>query len=99
MEDYVDFDFLRYIVSSNIRTTILFSLNEGSKSLNDLKRDVDLDSRNMLRVIRHLIDQDLISKTDKNYSLTNSGRLIALNLMNFLDLSSQFMCFYHFVIG
>ena len=100
MAAYDDFAFFRYIVSSNIRTTILFSLNdcnrfiillflnEGSKSLDGLKSDVDLDSRNMLRVIRHLIDQDLISKTGKEYSLTNSGRLIALNLMSFLDVSS-----------
>lgn len=83
-----DFDFFRCIVSSNIRTTILFSLNEGSKTLKELKSDVGLDSRNMLRVIRHLIAHGLISKTDKEYSLTNSGRLIALNLKNFLDVSN-----------
>ena len=79
---------LKVLTSSKVRMSVLFSLMEGSKSLNDLKSDDDEESvRNLLRILRQLIDLDLVSKTGREYSLTNSGRLIVLNFESFMDKS------------
>lgn len=85
MMEMVGIDFLQFIVSSNIRSSVLFSLMEGSKRSSDLKTEVDAHSRNLLKGLRELTDCELVCKKGKEYSLTNSGRLVVLNIMHFAD--------------
>lgn len=89
MMENLDFKFLKFIVSSNIRSSVLFSLMDGSKSSAELKNDVDANGRNLLKALRQLADLDLVCKTGKEYSLTNSGKLIVLNIRGFMDESSE----------
>ena len=75
---------LGYLMSSEIRSYILFSLMEDSKTSKELKNDARWSSRNVTKALKRLVDLELVYKTGSSYSLTISGRLIILNIINFL---------------
>ena len=77
-------DLLKFLTSSSIRTGILLSLNESSKNLTNLKQDLNLESSTIIHSTNKLEKRNLISKNGENYSLSQTGKIFALKLVNLI---------------
>ena len=77
-------DLLKFLTSSNVRTRILLSLNESSKNLSDLKRELNLESSTIIHSTSKLEKRDLIFKNGENYSLSQIGKIFAIKLVNLI---------------
>jgi len=77
-------DLLKFLTSSNVRTSILLSLNESSKNLTDLKQALNLESSTVIHSTSKLEKRDLIFKNGENYSLSQTGKIFALKLVNLI---------------
>lgn len=75
---------LRFILSSNIRINILFSLYDRNKDINDLKKELKKRPENILREIKKLNQKGFVEKKDKTYYLSSTGVLIVLQSINFV---------------
>lgn len=75
---------LRMAVCSDLRRNLLISLNEGKKSLGDLRDELQISSSTAIHALRQLEKNDLAFQ-DKNrdYLLTDIGRIIALKMLDF----------------
>lgn len=77
-------DLLKFLTSSNVRTSILLSLNESSKNLTDLKQELNLESSTVIHSTNKLEKRDLIFKNGENYNLSQTGKIFALKLVNLI---------------
>ena len=77
-------DLLKFLTSSNVRTSILLSLNESPKNLTGLKQDLNLESSTVIHSTNKLEKRDLIFKNGENYSLSQTGKIFALKLVNLI---------------
>lgn len=81
-----DHDIARLAVCSDLRKNILISLNEGDKSLGDLRERLDISSTTAIHALRDLEKHRLTQQDqERKYCLTNIGHIIALKLMEFQD--------------
>ncbi len=77
-------DILHLAVCSELRRNILISLNEGKKPLADLRDGLNISSTTAIHALRELEKNSLVfQEKDKNYGLTNTGRVITLKLLDF----------------
>lgn len=67
---------VKFVTSSDIRMSILLSLYEGSKNINNFTSEIKKRPENILREIKKLIEHGFIEKKDKAYFLTSAGILI-----------------------
>jgi predicted transcriptional regulator len=75
---------LRMAVCSDLRRNLLISLNEGKKSLGDLRDKLQISSSTAIHALRELEKNDLASQDEnRDYLLTSIGRIIALKLLDF----------------
>ena len=79
------FDLTRYILTSEIRLNLLLSLYDDSKVLNEIKLDLDKKPGNLLRGLNELIERKLVVKNDKTYSLSSTGYLLSMNILNLFN--------------
>ncbi len=80
------YETIKYILASEIRLKLLLSLYDSDKNLENLRKDLgDKKSTNILRGLNELNELDLINKSDKIYSLTSVGYLVALNIANIYE--------------
>ncbi|MCZ3366119.1 MULTISPECIES: helix-turn-helix transcriptional regulator [Methanobacterium] len=77
-------DLLKFLTSSNVRTSILLSLNESSKNLTGLKQDLNLESSTIIHSTSKLEKRDLIFKNGENYSLSQIGKIFTIKLVNLI---------------
>ncbi len=79
-------DILRLAVCSDLRKNTLISLIEKKKSLADLRDEMNISSTTAIHALKDLGKGNLTYQ-DKNrdYSLTNTGRIVALKLQNFIN--------------
>lgn len=77
-------DLLKFLTSSNVRTRILLSLNESSKNLSDLKRELNLDSSTIIHETNKLEKRNFIFKDRETYILSQTGKIFALKLVNLI---------------
>jgi predicted transcriptional regulator len=79
-------DICRLAVCSDLRKNILTSLNEGKKQLRDLRDELNVSSTTAIHTLKELERHNLVVREkDKNYSLTNIGRIATLKLLDFSD--------------
>jgi len=79
-------DFLHLTACSNLRKNILISLNEHEKSLADLRDGLNISSTTALHALKELERSKLtFQNRNKNYGLTNIGRIMAIKLMDFIN--------------
>jgi predicted transcriptional regulator len=79
-------EIVKLAVCSDLRKNILISLNEGDKSLGDLRERLDISSTTAIHALRDLEKHRLTQQDkDRKYCLTNIGSIIALKLMDFED--------------
>jgi len=77
-------DIHRLAVCSDLRRNILINLNEGKKPLGNLRDCLKISSTTAIHALRELEKYNLtFQDKNKNYSLTNIGRIIALKLLDF----------------
>src|SRR3972149_8584971 len=82
IENYHDIH--RLAVCSDLRRNLLFSLFEGNKSLSKLRDGLKISSTTAIHSLRDLEKGNLtFQDKNKNYSLTNIGRIIAMKLIDF----------------
>lgn len=79
------FDLTRYILTSEIRLDLLLNLYDESKVLDEIKSELNKKPGNILRSLNELIDKKLVIKSDKRYSLSSTGYLLAMNIINLFD--------------
>ncbi|MGB9978953.1 helix-turn-helix transcriptional regulator [Methanobacterium sp.] len=77
-------DLLKFLTSSNVRTSILLSLNEGPKNLSDLKQELNLESSTIIHSTSKLEKGHFIFKNGENYTLSQTGKIFALKLVNLI---------------
>ncbi len=77
-------DILRLAICSDLRKNLLITLNEGAKSLGSLRDGLNISSTTALHALKELEKSNLIFKDrDKNYALTNIGRITAFKILDF----------------
>lgn len=77
-------DLLHLTACSNLRKNILISLNEHEKSLGELREGLKISSTTALHALKELEKSKLtFQNRNKNYGLTNIGRIITLELLDF----------------
>lgn len=76
---------IRYILKSEFRVGLIFSLYKSSKNLDELREDLNKPSTNIFKGLKDLKKYNLIWKNDKNYSLSFTGYFLALNLLNYYE--------------
>jgi predicted transcriptional regulator len=77
-------DMLHLTACSDLRRNILISLIEQDKSLGDLREGLEISSTTALHAIKELENNNLtFQQKNKNYALTNTGRIITLKLVDF----------------
>ena len=79
------FDLTRYILTSEIRLNLLLNLYDKSKVLDEIKSELNKKPGNILRSLNELIDRKLVVKSDKRYSLSSTGYVLAMNIINLFD--------------
>lgn len=75
-------DDLKFITTSSVRTKIILSLNQGSKSLNELKSQLGLERSSISHALKKLENEDIVFKKEKKYFLTSIGKLYAVKSEN-----------------
>jgi predicted transcriptional regulator len=77
-------DLFHLAACSNLRRNILIFLNEHEKSLGDLRDGLKISSTTALHALKELEKSKLtFQNRNKNYGLTNIGRIITLELLDF----------------
>ena len=72
---------LKFLISSEIRLKILFSLYDSSKSIKELESEFNKKSGNISRALKELKKYNLITRfSDKQFAITSTGFLVAKNL-------------------
>lgn len=79
------FDLTHYILTSEIRLDLLLNLYGESKVLDEIKSDINKKPGNLLRSLNELIERKLVIKSDKRYSLSSTGYLLTMNIINLFD--------------
>ena len=79
------FDLTRYILTSEIRLDLLLNLYEGSKNLSEITYELNKKPGNLLRGLNELIEKKLVLKHDKLYSLSSTGHLLTMNIINLFN--------------
>lgn len=82
-------DDLKFLTASDVRTKIIIVLNEGSKNLGDLKDKTNLNSSTILHGMSQLEEKNLILKKSGGYSLSQTGKIVALNITNLIKTSTS----------
>ena len=82
-------DDLKFLTGSDVRTKIIIVLNEGLKNLGDLKNETNLNSSTILHGMSQLEEKNLIFKQSGGYSLSQTGKIVALNLINLVKASTS----------
>lgn len=77
-------DDLKFFVSSEVRAKILIILSEGSKDLAGLKKEIHLSSSTILHGMYQLEQKDIIVRKSGNYSLSQTGEIIADKLIDMI---------------
>jgi len=82
-------DDLKFLTASDVRTKIIIVLNDGLKNLSDLKDETNLNSSTILHGMSQLEEKNLILKQSGGYSLSQTGKIVALNLIKLIEASTS----------
>ena len=84
--DLEDFNLLKFIMTSELRLKLLFSLYESSKSIKELESEFNRKSGNISRGLNELKSCKLIERLpNKLYVISSTGFLLAKNLENLIN--------------
>lgn len=79
-------ELMRLAVCSELRKNILVYLNDGEKSLREMREEMNVSSTTAIHALKDLEKSNLtFQDQDKKYALTNTGKIISLKLSDFSD--------------
>ena len=85
INDLDDFNLLKFIVTSELRLKLLFSLYDSSKTIKELESEFNRKPGNISRGLNELKSCKLIQKfPNKMYAVSSIGFLLAKNLENLM---------------
>jgi predicted transcriptional regulator len=74
----------RLVVCSDLRKEIIFTLYESQKSLGDIRDSLKISATTAIHALKELEKGNLtFQDKNKNYCLTNIGRIIAMKMLDF----------------
>ncbi|NJD51820.1 MAG: winged helix-turn-helix domain-containing protein [Candidatus Methanoperedens sp.] len=77
-------EILHLTACSDLRRNILISMIKNDKSLGDLRKELNISSTTALHALKDLEKNNLtFQQKNKNYALTNVGKIITLKLVDF----------------
>ena len=76
---------VKYILTSGMRTKLLLSLYEHSKKLEEIRNDLKKPSATILHGLKELENKNLIRKIQKNYELTSNGYILTTNMIKLIE--------------
>jgi len=82
---FSEFDTLRHILNSTMRTKLLLSLYHDKKKLATLRDDLGKPSATILHGLKELSKNSLITKIDKYYCLSSVGYIFTVNLLKLIE--------------
>ncbi|WP_405269196.1 helix-turn-helix transcriptional regulator [Methanobrevibacter sp.] len=81
----MNFDLMRFILTSDMRSNLLLELFESEQNVESLKANLNKSHGSILRGLKELIEKDLVYKSDKSFFLSSTGFLITLNIISLFD--------------
>lgn len=78
-------DDLKFITASDVKMKIILSLKEGQKKLSDIKNSINISSSTILHNMRQLESKKLVIKEFQDYSLSQTGEIVVLNLITMIN--------------
>ena len=80
-----EFQNVKYLLTSSMRTLILVVLYNEKKNLNEIRNELKKPSATILHGLKELEDNNLIKKERKYYTLTSNGYLLATNIIKLIN--------------
>ena len=76
---------IKYILTSTMRTKLLSSIYNDSKNLVDLRIELEKPSATILHGLKELENLNYVKKVQKHYQLTSNGYLLTTNMIKLID--------------
>jgi predicted transcriptional regulator len=93
-------EMLRLVICSDLRKNLILSLKKGTTTLPDLRKTTRTNSTGVIHALRELEKEHLTYQdTKRNYGLTNTGEIIALQLESLVRTASAITQFGKFWLG
>ncbi|HHO57318.1 MAG TPA: DUF1724 domain-containing protein [Thermoplasmatales archaeon] len=77
---------LKFITTSGVRIKMMLSLLERPKNSTELKDEVGVVASTVIHAARDLEKENLLEERPDGYHLTNTGKIVALKLMDIIKL-------------
>ena len=80
-----EFNNIKYILTSTMRSKLILTMFESPKELKDLRIALNKPSATILHGLKELENKNLIRKYQKEYQLTSNGFLLATNMVKLIE--------------
>lgn len=80
-----EYNGIKYILTSTMRTKLLLSIYKNSKNLDDLRNELNKPSATILHGLKELENLNFVKKVQKHYQLTSNGYLLTTNMIKLID--------------
>jgi len=80
-----EFQGIKYILTSGMRSKLLLTIYEHPKNLDDLRNELEKPSATILHGLKELETNNLMKKVNKYYELTSNGYLITTNMVKLIE--------------
>jgi len=79
---------LKFLTTSSVRVKMMLSLLEKPKNSTELKDEIGVVASTIIHSARDLEKENLLEEKTEGYHLTNTGKIVALKLMDLVKLFS-----------
>lgn len=76
---------VKFLLTSNIRTKLILAIHGGPKNLEELRKELKKPSATILHGLKELENMNIVKKSGKTYELTSNGYLLAVNMIKLID--------------
>ena len=80
-----EYENVKYILTSGMRTKLLLAIYNKPKRLDDLRGELKKPSATILHGLKELENVNLVKKVQKYYELSSKGYLLTTNMIKLLD--------------
>ena len=80
-----EFNEIKYILTSTMRSRLILTMFESPKELKELRTALNNPSATILHGLKELENKNLIRKFQKEYHLTSNGFLLATNMVKLIE--------------
>ena len=80
-----EFNEIKYILTSTMRSRLILTMFESPKELKELRTALNKPSATILHGLKELENKNLIRKFQKEYHLTSNGFLLATNMVKLIE--------------